>query len=135
MTHNFWPASETELAEMRRFNRKLAWLPRFKIRNRVTPRVIQALLRAGQRLKRAPAAETRYAGSVPVRILPTVEHALSVSAVGSPQSVAAELDRLIARHRPDEVILVGNIYDRAARHRSFAIAAEILRARAETAPA
>lgn len=73
--------------------------------------------------------------AVPVRILPTVEHALSVSAVGSPQTVAAELDRLIARHRPDEVILVGNIYDRAARHRSFAIAAEILRARAETAPA
>ena len=69
MTHNLWPASETELAEMRRFNRKLAWLPRFKIRNRVTPRVIQALLRAGQRLKRAPAAEIRHAGSVPVRIL------------------------------------------------------------------
>ena len=69
MTHNLWPASETELAEMRRFNKKLAWLPRFKIRNRVTPRVIQALLRAGQRLKRAPAAETRHAGSVPVRIL------------------------------------------------------------------
>ena len=69
MAHHLWPASATELAEMRRFNKKLAWLPRFKIRNRFTPRVIQALLRAGQRLKRAPAAETRYAGSVPVRIL------------------------------------------------------------------
>lgn len=72
--------------------------------------------------------------AVPVRILPTVEQALSVSAVGAPDTVAAELDRLITRYRPDELILVGNIYDQTARHRSFAIAAEILRARAK-APA
>ena len=72
---------------------------------------------------------------MPVRILPTVEHALSVSAVGAPETVAAELDRLIARHQPDEVIVVGNIFDQTARHRSFAIAAEILRARAEAQPA
>lgn len=64
-----WPASEPELAEMRRFNQKLAWLPRFKIRNRVTPRLIQALLRVSQKIKRAPLAETRYVDSVPVRIL------------------------------------------------------------------
>ena len=68
--------------------------------------------------------------AVPVRILPTVEHALSVSAVGAPATVAAALDALIARYRPDELILVGNIFDQAARHRSFAIAAEILRGRA-----
>lgn len=64
-----WPASEPERAEMRRFNQKLAWLPRFKIRNRVTPRLIQALLQASQKIKRAPPAQTRYADSVPVRIL------------------------------------------------------------------
>ncbi|REF69698.1 MULTISPECIES: LLM class flavin-dependent oxidoreductase [Paracoccus] len=68
--------------------------------------------------------------AIPVRILPTVNAALAVSAVGSPDTVAAELDRLIARHQPDELILVGNIYDQGARHRSFAMAAEILRARA-----
>ncbi|WP_104493360.1 LLM class flavin-dependent oxidoreductase [Paracoccus denitrificans] len=67
--------------------------------------------------------------AIPVRILPTVNAALAISAVGSPQTVAAELDRLIARHQPDELILVGNIYDQVARHRSFAIAAEILRGR------
>ncbi len=67
--------------------------------------------------------------AIPVRILPTVNAALAISAVGSPQTVAAELDRLIACHQPDELILVGNIYDQAARHRSFAIAAEILRGR------
>ncbi|WP_312495315.1 alpha/beta hydrolase fold domain-containing protein [Pseudomonas cremoris] len=69
MAHNLWPASDAELDEMRRFNKKLAWMPRFKIRNRVTPRLIQALLRVSQKLKSAPAVEIQYAGSVPLRIL------------------------------------------------------------------
>ncbi|WLH38039.1 alpha/beta hydrolase [Pseudomonas sp. FP2196] len=43
-----WPQGERELAQVRDFNRKLAWLPRFKIRNRVLPRMIQALLRVSQ---------------------------------------------------------------------------------------
>lgn len=68
--------------------------------------------------------------AVPVRILPTVEHALSVSAVGAPDTVASQLDRLIARYKPDELILVGNIYDQQARHRSFELAAQILKDRA-----
>ena len=66
---------------------------------------------------------------VPVRILPAVNAALAISAIGTPETVAAGLDRLIARYQPDELILVGNIYDQAARHRSFAMAAEILRGR------
>lgn len=69
MAYQPWPASETERVEMRRFNQKLAWLPRFKIRNRVTPRLIQALLRVSQKIKKAPLAETHCADSVPVRIL------------------------------------------------------------------
>ena len=67
--------------------------------------------------------------AVPMRILPTVQSALSISAVGSPATVAAQLDQLIAKYRPDELILVGNIFDQAARHKSFGIAAEILRGR------
>nr|WP_314568168.1 alpha/beta hydrolase fold domain-containing protein [uncultured Pseudomonas sp.] len=69
MAHTPWPASEPELAEMRRFNQKLAWMPRFKIRNRVTPRVIQALLRVSQRVRKGPDAECKVVDSVPVRIL------------------------------------------------------------------
>ena len=69
MAHNLWPASDAELDEMRRFNKKLVWMPRFKIRNRVTPRLIQALLRVSQKLKNAPAAEVQHAGLVPLRIL------------------------------------------------------------------
>ena len=69
MAYQHWPASEPELAQMRRFNQKLAWTPRFKIRNRVTPRLIQALLRASQTFKRAPVVELKKLGTVPVRIL------------------------------------------------------------------
>jgi acetyl esterase/lipase len=36
------------LQDARRFNRKLDWAPRFRIRNRVTPALIQGLLRVGQ---------------------------------------------------------------------------------------
>ncbi|AKA81842.1 alpha/beta hydrolase [Pseudomonas synxantha] len=69
MAYQHWPASEPERAQMRRFNQKLGWMPRFKIRNRVTPRLIQALLRVSQTLKKAPVAERKKVGSVPVRIL------------------------------------------------------------------
>lgn len=64
---------------MRRFNRTLAWLPRFRIRNRITPRLIQALLHIGQLLgtdklaRYGLRAETKVVGpaseSVPVRII------------------------------------------------------------------
>ncbi|WP_331107729.1 alpha/beta hydrolase [Pseudomonas sp.] len=39
---------EDERAQARRFNKKLAWWPRFRIRNRFTPLLIQSLLRVGQ---------------------------------------------------------------------------------------
>ena len=42
------PLDERTLHEVRRFNRILAWLPRFRIRNRFTPLLVQALLRATQ---------------------------------------------------------------------------------------
>ncbi|QAX85390.1 esterase [Pseudomonas sp. DTU12.3] len=70
-----WPQGERELAQVRAFNRKLAWLPRFKIRNRLTPRLIQALLRASQiggagKLRRhGLTAERKIYGAVPVRII------------------------------------------------------------------
>jgi luciferase family oxidoreductase group 1 len=58
----------------------------------------------------------------------SVDQALAVSATGSPASVERDLDRLVRRYRPDEVILTGQIHDQAARKRSFAIAAEAMQA-------
>ncbi|MFB3305280.1 alpha/beta hydrolase fold domain-containing protein [Pseudomonas sp. AMR01] len=73
MAHKTWPASEPELEQMRAFNKKLAWMPRFKIRNRVTPRLIQALLRVRQKVRKQHPAQTRLVSvggvQVPVRIL------------------------------------------------------------------
>lgn len=70
---------ESALDQARRFNRKLAWAPRFRIRNRVTPLLIQALLWLSQlggdrKMARAGIDITwRTAlmdgASVPVRIL------------------------------------------------------------------
>ena len=56
-----------------------------------------------------------------------VDHALRISAVGSPATVHRQMTDLIARHQPDEVILTGQIHDPAARLRSFEIAAEVMR--------
>ncbi|MFJ2528996.1 alpha/beta hydrolase [Pseudomonas helmanticensis] len=70
-----WPQGERELAQVRAFNRKLAWLPRFKIRNRLTPRLIQALLRVSQiggsgvLRKFGLTAERKLMDDVPVRII------------------------------------------------------------------
>ncbi|MFQ6756422.1 LLM class flavin-dependent oxidoreductase [Cereibacter sphaeroides] len=59
-------------------------------------------------------------------MLRTVDQALSVSATGGPETVRRELAALLERHRPDEVILTGQIHDPVARLRSFTIAAEAL---------
>lgn len=70
-----WPQGERELAQVRAFNRKLAWLPRFKIRNRLTPRLIQALLRVSQVVgakklrEHGLTAERKIFDTVPVRII------------------------------------------------------------------
>ncbi|KCZ45619.1 hypothetical protein HY17_11910 [Hyphomonas sp. CY54-11-8] len=64
----------------------------------------------------------------PPELIAQVERALRVSATGSPEKVTAELSALIDRHRPDEVILTGQIHDHAARLRSFEIAAEAMKA-------
>ncbi|MFR0672899.1 alpha/beta hydrolase [Enterobacterales bacterium AW_CKDN230030176-1A_HGKHYDSX7] len=73
-----WHAADT-IEQMQRFNRTLAWLPRFRIRNRLAPTAIQTLLRAGQFAgmrslsKHGLQARTRLGGlphtPVPVRII------------------------------------------------------------------
>jgi len=70
---------EATLEEARTFNRKLARLPRFRVRNRVTPLLIQALLRmaqlgANRKLAAAGIAVERHVVTadglrVPLRIL------------------------------------------------------------------
>jgi luciferase family oxidoreductase group 1 len=55
-----------------------------------------------------------------------IDHALAVSATGAPATVRDQLGEIVARWRPDELIVTGQIHDHAARLRSFEIAAEVL---------
>ena len=54
-----------------------------------------------------------------------VERMTRCSAVGSPETVRQWLERFAAETRADELILAGQIYDHAARRRSFEIAARL----------
>lgn len=63
---------------------------------------------------------------VPPQMQAAVDAALRVTAVGGPQAVRDQLEALIARYRPDELILTGAIWDPDARLRSFAIGAEVM---------
>jgi len=53
-----------------------------------------------------------------------VEQVLSCSAIGGPDTVRAALQAFITRTRADELIITSQIFDHAARLRSFEIAAE-----------
>jgi luciferase family oxidoreductase group 1 len=53
-----------------------------------------------------------------------VEHALACAIVGGPETVREGLAAFIARHRPDELMVTANVFDHAARKRSFELAAQ-----------
>ncbi|HVW72094.1 MAG TPA: LLM class flavin-dependent oxidoreductase [Rhizomicrobium sp.] len=53
--------------------------------------------------------------------LAVIRHAFRHSVVGGPESVAKGVADFIARYRPDEVIVTTQIFDHAARRRSFEI--------------
>ena len=60
-----------------------------------------------------------------------VERMTRCSAVGSPETVRRWLEAIVEETRADELILTGQIYDHAARLRSFEIVAHL---RAEAVP-
>ncbi|KRD39474.1 hypothetical protein ASE35_03725 [Lysobacter sp. Root916] len=53
-----------------------------------------------------------------------VERALACAVVGGPDSVREGIAAFIERHRPDELMLTANVYEHAARLRSFELAAQ-----------
>ncbi len=57
--------------------------------------------------------------------LADVQHSLACSAVGGPDTVRAALESIIAQTQADELILTAQIYDHAARLRSFEIGAQL----------
>lgn len=59
---------------------------------------------------------------------PGVENALACSVVGDADTVKRGIAKFIDRHRPDELLLVANVFDQTARLRSFEIAAQAMQA-------
>jgi luciferase family oxidoreductase group 1 len=54
-----------------------------------------------------------------------IDERLTVSAVGSAATVKAKLEEIVARLKPDELMLTSQTFDHAARKKSFTIAAEL----------
>lgn len=59
-----------------------------------------------------------------------VAHALACSVIGGPEAIRAGLESIIAQTQADELILTAQIYDHAARLRSFEIGTEVRNAMA-----
>jgi alkanesulfonate monooxygenase SsuD/methylene tetrahydromethanopterin reductase-like flavin-dependent oxidoreductase (luciferase family) len=57
-----------------------------------------------------------------------VQSALACAVVGDVKQVQDGLAAFVARHKPDEVLVTANIYDHAARKRSFGLAMQAWRA-------
>jgi luciferase family oxidoreductase group 1 len=64
---------------------------------------------------------------IPAPVLNQVEHALSCSATGSPDTIREQLAAIIDRYQPDELMITGMIHDHGARVKSFQLAADVLR--------
>jgi alkanesulfonate monooxygenase SsuD/methylene tetrahydromethanopterin reductase-like flavin-dependent oxidoreductase (luciferase family) len=56
-----------------------------------------------------------------------VDAALSCAVVGAPETVRAGMQAFVAKHKPDELMLTANVFDHAARLRSFAMAMQAWR--------
>lgn len=56
-----------------------------------------------------------------------VDSALACAVVGAPETVAAGIQAFVDTHHPDELLLTANIFDHAARLRSFALVMEACR--------
>ena len=64
-----------------------------------------------------------------------VDQALACSVTGAPATVQLGIKAFLQRHRPDELMLTANVFDHAARLRSFELAAEVLQGLRDAPPA
>ncbi len=81
-------------------------------------------LRTGRPGQLPPPVEG-YADQLPPASRAMLDEVLSCSAVGSPETVRAGLHAFIARTRPQELMITSQIFDHAARLRSYKITAEV----------
>ena len=80
-------------------------------------------LRTG-RAGKLPPPRPGYAEALDAGARSMIDQALSCSAVGSPETVKAQLNAFIDRHKPDELMVTSQIFDHAARVKSYEILAD-----------
>lgn len=78
-----------------------------------------ARLRSGAEPGQLPPPTQDLDAVVPARMRQGAEQALSVSAIGTADSVHRQLQALVSRYQPDEIIATGQIYDPDTRIESF----------------
>jgi luciferase family oxidoreductase group 1 len=81
-------------------------------------------LRSGRPTQLPPPIEG-YENQLPPQFKSLLADVLTCSAVGSPETVRAALAAFIARTRADELMITAQIFDHAARLRSYEIAAAV----------
>jgi alkanesulfonate monooxygenase SsuD/methylene tetrahydromethanopterin reductase-like flavin-dependent oxidoreductase (luciferase family) len=72
-----------------------------------------------------PLPKPGYAESLEPRLADMLERVLRCAIVGGPAEIAQGLDRFIAAHAPDEIMVTAQIFDSIARRRSYEILSEI----------
>jgi luciferase family oxidoreductase group 1 len=80
-------------------------------------------LRTGRPTTLPPPVEGYYEQLGPAERA-VVDHMLSISAVGSADTVKASIEAFVARTRADELMLTAHVYEHAKRLRSFELVAE-----------
>jgi luciferase family oxidoreductase group 1 len=67
-----------------------------------------------------------YLETLPLNARALLRHTLSASATGTPAKVKAEIEAFVDRTGADELMITSQVYDHAARLRSFEIVAEVM---------
>ena len=80
-------------------------------------------LRTGQPMPLPPPVPG-YAETLPLQARATLDQLLSCSAIGSPATVKAAIEEFVARTGADELMVTSQIYDPAARIRSYELLAQ-----------
>ncbi len=81
-------------------------------------------LRSG-RPSRLPPPVKGYLDQIGPQAQELLQHVLSCSAIGSPDTVATQLKAFLARTGADELMITSNMFDHAARLRSYEITSQV----------
>ena len=85
-------------------------------------------LRTGQPIK-LPPPKAGYADQLPLESRAILRSVLSASAIGSPETSSRQLSEFVERTKPDELMVTAQVYDHAARLRSYELLMETARQR------